>query len=334
MNILVYDVAAEKGGAASIVEYFYQKHLNDKSNHYYYLLSTYQLDEAENITVINIPSIKKSWFHRIVFDYIGSRDILKKYHIDQVISLQNLSLPSYKGRQVVYVHNALPFSEYRFGILEDTKLWVYQNIIGLLMYKSIKMSDKVIVQTEWMKKAVIEQCGIEANKIEVDFPEVYVQKTLKYNYIANKNIFFYPANESIFKNHKIIIDACKILISNGCTNFEVVFTLNGNENDDILKIRNEAEKSGINVKWEGVIPRQKVFEWYEKSVLLFPSYIETIGLPIYEAMQVGTPIIITTCEYAQSIAKEYPWKKSFKYNNANQLAEIMLDMCQNSNLLV
>lgn len=40
MNILVYDVAAESGGAAVVLERFYNKHKSDKNNHYYYLLST------------------------------------------------------------------------------------------------------------------------------------------------------------------------------------------------------------------------------------------------------------------------------------------------------
>ena len=306
MNILVYDVAAENGGAASILEYYYEIHSKDKENQYYYLLSSYKLDNTENITVINVPTVKKSWLHRLYFDYIGSRRILKKYQIEKVFSLQNIGLPSFGGEQIVYVHNALPFCEYRFGIFEDLKMWIYQNVIGRLMFNSIKKANKVIVQTEWMKEAVINKCGI-TNKVEVSFPKVYIPEGMTYNGDFCK-CFFYPANESKFKNHKIIIEASKRLIDLGYTDFEIVFTLTGNENDYISEIRREAETYNINVKWLGLVSRDKVFEWYTKSILLFPSYIETIGLPIYEAMQVGTPIIVTNCKYAQSITEGYAKK--------------------------
>ena len=326
MNVLVYDVAAESGGAASILEYYYAIHAKEKQNRYIYLLSTYHLEDTDNITVINEPSIKKSWAHRLYYDYVGSKKILKKYKIDQVLSLQNLRLPAFKGEQTIYVHNALPFCEYHFGIFEDSKMWIYQNIIGRLMYGSIKRADKVIVQTDWIKEAIIQKCKIK-DKVEVSFPKVFIPEDVSYNGGTGK-CFFYPANEAKFKNHKVIIEASKILIDSGYKDFEIVFTLTGQENDNISTIRREAEEHNIRVRWEGMLPRDEVFAWYTKSILIFPSYIETIGLPIYEAMQVGTPIIVTNCKYAQSISEGYANKKSFDYNNAKQLAEIMIATCR------
>ena len=52
MNILVYDIAAEEGGAVSVLKAFYEQHKEDKQNRYVYLLSTYHLEETDNITVI------------------------------------------------------------------------------------------------------------------------------------------------------------------------------------------------------------------------------------------------------------------------------------------
>lgn len=331
MNVLVYDVAAESGGAASILEYYYAIHAKEKQNQYYYILSTYHLENTDNITVINEPMVKRSWAHRLYFDYLGSKKILKRFQIDQVLSLQNLRLPAFKGSQIIYVHNALPFSEYRFGLFEDPKMWVYQNIIGRLMYRSIKRADKVIVQTEWMKEAIINKCRI-IDKVEVSFPKVNIPDGIRYNKEKCK-CFFYPANESKFKNHKVIIEASRILIDSGYSDFEIIFTLTGDENDNISAIRHQAEEHRIKVNWVGILPRDEVFKWYAKSILIFPSYIETLGLPIYEAMQIGAPIIVTNCKYAQSISKGYFKKLSFDYNNANQLANIMMSLCQESKSL-
>lgn len=324
MNILVYDVAADTGGAATILENYYHTHLDDSYNHYYYLLSTYHLENTENSTILSYPVIKKSWLNRIIFDCFKSKKLIKKYHIDQVYSLQNTMLPTFKGYQTIYVHNALPFSEYRFSV-KEFKMWLYQNIIGKLIIRSIKKADKVIVQTEWMKEAIFDQCKVR-DKVEVHFPKVEIPKGVSYKG-NDKKYFFYPANSAPFKNHEVVVEACKLLSKENINNYEVIFTLNGNENERISRLKAEAEHHHLNIRWIGIIPREDVFKWYEKSVLIFPSYIETIGLPIYEAMQVGSPIIVTNCGYAKSLSSNYERKKNFDFNNYFQLAESIKSIC-------
>ncbi|HOA81141.1 MAG TPA: glycosyltransferase, partial [Defluviitaleaceae bacterium] len=80
--------------------------------------------------------------------------MVKKYKPDKVLSLQNTIIPKVKkAKQEVYIHQSLPFVEYKFRFKENTGLWIYQNIIGRMIIRSIKKADHVIVQTEWMKKA-------------------------------------------------------------------------------------------------------------------------------------------------------------------------------------
>ena len=105
MRVLVYDVAAESGGALSVLEEYYRQHLEDRENHYVYLLSTARLDGAENITVLNHPEVKKSWLHRVLFDLFRLPAILREQRIDEVLSLQNTAVPGFRGRQTVYMHN-------------------------------------------------------------------------------------------------------------------------------------------------------------------------------------------------------------------------------------
>ena len=93
---------------------------------------------------------------RLFFDHIIAPKLIKDHDIDQVLSLQNIIIPHTSVFQSVFVHNALPFSEYRFRLKEDRLLWIYQNIIGKNIFKSIKKADRVIVQTNWMKNTIIE----------------------------------------------------------------------------------------------------------------------------------------------------------------------------------
>ena len=92
MRILVYDVAAENGGAVTVLNWFYGIHKEDKENQYVYLLGKHTLENTDNITVINVPEVK-TWLHRLWFDYIGVKKYLCDYKIEQILSLQNTDIP-------------------------------------------------------------------------------------------------------------------------------------------------------------------------------------------------------------------------------------------------
>lgn len=324
MNILVYDVAADGGGAATILSYYYRLHQQDRENHYYYLLSTYPLKNAENITVIHVPEVKKNWINRVLFDLYGAKKYLKQYEIHEVFSLQNNTLPCFPGRQVVYVHNALPFSEKKYGLFESRYLWIYQNVIGRLIKRSIRKADKVIVQTNWMKEEVCAQTGVRADKVEVSFPQFSYDAGYRYQE-EELTTFFYPANAFEFKNHQVIIDACLRLKQAGFTQYRVVFTLTGAENPSIAKLKAIAEQNGLPIEWTGTMDKEHLFAAYAASVLLFPSFIETIGLPILEAMSVGAPIIAADTKYAREVVGGYQDAVFFSPTDAGKLADIMSD---------
>lgn len=322
MNIAVIDVAAQDGGAATILEYFYSQHKSDMNNTYYYFLSTYELENTPNIKVLNFPNIKDGWHKRILFDIFGITAYLKKYDIQKVLSLQNIILPRFFGPQEVYIHNAIPFAEHRFSISESKYLWIYQNLIGALIKRSIHKADHVIVQTEWMKDAV---CNTDKNaysKVDVLFPELVLPTGYQYEKQRDA-IFFYPASGALFKNHKVIIQACEILKKEGIRNYTVVFTLTGKENDEVKRLYNTALREQLNIQWIGKIERKECFDIYQKAVLLFPSYIETIGLPIYEAISVGSPLILSDCNYARSGASGYENVRYFKFDDPQALSEII-----------
>ncbi|MBK5484110.1 glycosyltransferase [Peribacillus sp. TH16] len=207
---------AESGGALSVLNEFHNDAIlcKDKSIHWIFVVSKPVLAETDNIKVLRYPWIKKSWFHRLFFDNFVAAKLVRKYDADKILSLQNITIPYTKIKQDLYVHNSLPFIDYRFPFKKNKHLWVYQNIIGRSIIKSIKNADEVIVQTEWMKKAIIE-IGIVNKNIEVVPPKINLD--VKSFFEANKHTlstFFYPASAFDYKNHKLIVEACKILKKN------------------------------------------------------------------------------------------------------------------------
>ena len=306
MKIMVFDVPAEKGGALSILNEFYNRYKEDRDNEYIFVVSKPKIEETENIKVLRYPWIKKSWFHRLYFDNFIAPKIISEYGVDKVLSLQNIIIPHTKVYQTVYVHNALPFSEHKFSILEDRLLWTYQNVLSRGIYKSIRKANKVIVQTEWMSRACVEKLNVNKDKIEVLQPEINIVVETKFQpNKENLSTFFYPASSALFKNHKVIVDACIELKKMGFNNYKVIFTLDGDENENISNLYKEIKNNDLPITFIGNISRKEVFNYYSKSVLIFPSYIETVGLPLIEAKMHDTPIIASNTEFSHEILDGY-----------------------------
>ena len=323
MRILVYDVAASEGGAITVLKSFYEELKQDKENQYLFVLGVYELEETDNIRVLNFPWIKKSPLHRLYFDHFIAHKLVKAYEIDRVLSLQNIELPHAGVLQTVYEHNALPFSEYKFKIWEAPDLWVYQQILGRMMKSSIRKADKVIVQTNWMKEEIVRQCGIPTDRIEVKFPHVEMLPTESYHLDEDKPVFFYPANASAYKNHRTFLEACKLLNQSGYENYEVIWTVTGEENDSIRAMKKETEEAGLPIRFEGTMPRRRLFDLYASSVLVFPSYIETIGLPLLEARSAGAWILAADCLYARDMVGDYERAEFFGIFDSEKLCELM-----------
>lgn len=302
MRIMVFDVPAESGGALSILHEFYNESKKDVNNKYYFVISKPDLQETDNIRVLRFPWIKISWFHRLFFDYFIAANLIRKNKIDKVLSLQNIIIPNTNVFQSLFVHNALPFTDHRISFFEDKLLWVYQNILSKSIFSSIRKANEIIVQTQWMKNKCVEKLKLNESKVVVRTPSVDIKVNKFFNNTrCSYSTFFYPASGVIFKNHQVIIDACLKLQSEGIDNYKVIFTLRGDENKYVINLYRQIQKNQLPIEFIGSISREDVFDYYSKSVLIFPSVIETVGLPLIEATLHNTPILVSSCEYAYDL---------------------------------
>ena len=144
MNILVYDVAASESGALTVLYDFFQEVLENPKDdiHWMFVVSTPELPHSDVIRVIRFPWVKKSWLHRLWFEHFVAPKVAKKNKADLIFSLQNITVPHMRIPQVVYVHQSLPFVAYRFKFMENRLFWIYQNIIGRKIIKSIRQAKK------------------------------------------------------------------------------------------------------------------------------------------------------------------------------------------------
>ena len=326
MKIMVFDVPAESGGALTILKQYYEDAVNDtdKDNNWWFVISTPELVETENVRVLRFPWIKNSWVHRLYFDKFVAHRIVEQYQVDEVLSLQNIIVGGVKCKQTLYLHISLPFVEKRYRITEDAKLWAYQNLISRMIYKSVRKADKVIVQTKWMKDVCVSKLKVMSEKIAVIPPKINIEINRYYEPKAKHlHTFFYPANGFIYKNHKVIVDAALLLKERGVSDYKIIFTLQGDENKHIEDLYNQVKKNNLPIEFIGAITQEQVFDYYSCSVLIFPSYIETFGLPMLEARLHHTPVLASDMPFSHEILDGYEKVRFFGVEEVVVLAEMM-----------
>ena len=317
MKIVVNDIAASSGGALSILISFYDYiKANDKINEWIFLLSDNYIEETENIKVILLPKIKYSWFRKLVFDFITGRKFIKALKPNVVFSMQNIITFGFKLPQVVYVHQSLPFQTVKkFSLLKKNErhLAVYQYFIGAVIRSSVKRADKVIVQTQWMKAAVAKKTKIQEDKIFHVWPDINNTADFRKENEFDNSSFFYPTADNIYKNNSFVYKACEILQQKNIHDFSVKMTL-----ENLISIQN--------IAFIGRISREQVIDEYNKSALIFPSYIETFGLPLAEARQMGTIILASNCPFSLEVLDGYENAYFFDPFNPDELAGLMLEV--------
>ncbi|MGB4661069.1 MAG: glycosyltransferase [Mobilitalea sp.] len=312
MRIMVFDVPAESGGALTILNQYYEKAKRDFNNEWIFIISTPDLAENENLKVLNFRWVKKSWLHRFYFDNFVAYKLVKQYQIDEILSLQNVIIKNVRIEQILYLHQPLPFVKKRYGFIENYKFWIYQNIISRMIYRSIEKAFSVIVQTKWMKDACIEKTNVNPDKIIIEPPCFDIIVREKYEK-DNSDILllFYPAAGASYKNHKIIVEALNRIDTKKRKLFKVIFTLKGNENANIKELYDIVEKNQLPIDFIGQISSDEVYNYYAKSTLIFPSYIETFGLPLLEAKLHGSPILASDCAFSHEVLEKYDNVKFF-----------------------
>ncbi|MGI6264790.1 MAG: glycosyltransferase [Acutalibacteraceae bacterium] len=320
-RILVVDVAAHEGGALTILRQFYREACADTDNVYGFCVSLPELEETANVSVKRFPWVKKGWLHRLWFDHVTVQKAVRQFAPDEILSLQNLLVSRAKVPQTLYLHQPLPFSPHRFSLKQNPKFWVYQHLIARGIYRSVRRASTVIVQTEWMKRAVCEKCGITGDSVVIEPPVTAVQVAGQFDYDCWDRLFFFPAAPYAYKNHAAILQAMLILRRRGITDYRVQFTLTPQQ----LPLTAEQEILRDQLILSGAIPGEEVMELYTRAALIFPSYIETYGLPLLEARLSGAPILASDEPFSHEILDGYGDVAYFDPFDPVQLADKMAE---------
>ena len=323
---MVFAIPAENGGALSNLMELYRLACDDTHNQWVFAVGVANIETRNNIEVINYPFAKKSWLNRLFFDFFIYGRLIKTHNPDIVYNQQSFIKRQYnKAINFFYATNVLFFSEIKVSPLKNFSLWLRSFILKPFEVYSIKNADKIIVESEWFRDLLCDRYNLSSEQFVVKEIHTLVKKKAEYHQ-SKPCCFFYPASAFIYKNHQIILDAA-LLLKKDNLDFSIVFTLNGTENKYISSVKSFSDSYSLPVKWCGRLNTQELERYYESSVLVFPSKLESAGLPLYEAMEMDTPILCSDMRYAKSATNNYNKVHYFSPDNSLELYNYMKRFC-------
>lgn len=322
--IVVSAVNLVEGGPLTVLSECL-KYLSSALSGEYEIVALVNKKEAcffKNITYLEFPKSKKSWLNRLYYEYYYFSKLSKKLDPFLWLSLHDITPNVSAKRLAVYCHNPSPFPALTF---KDLCWGGYKFVLFKLFYRylyaiNIKKNNFVILQQDSLRKRFEQLTGV--NNIVVAHPELSL-KVKASSLPGTENTFFYPAFPRVFKNLEVIGRASEILLKEGVTNFQVIFTISGNENRYARYIYN-LFKHIKNVKFIGLQNRDRILELYRSaSCVIFPSKLETWGIPITEAKIFSKPILLADLDYAHETLGTYDKVNFFDPDDPVQLAGLM-----------
>lgn len=306
MNILVNCAALHDRGGLSVAKEFLNEvsssaFLKDKKINLYVVCSDNRLlkYENENIKIYCFEEYKKSFFKKAIFEIFFLKRFIREHGIKILLSLQNTGINSRKLKQYVMIHQPIPFSDISYKSLEVKNIIKYSILLRYYYKLNINKYDTVFVQTDWMKKSIINNYRFR-NKIYVIRPgNVNIRRcSEKLPHKADEILsscahprFIYVTNTEKYKNNDRLIKAVDSYNKKNEKKVYLFLTISG--------------KSTDYVKYLGKIPHESMYELYKNcDALIFASLLETLGLPILEAYDAGLDVLVSDIDYAHEICKE------------------------------
>lgn len=266
----------------------------------------------------------KDKFEIQINENIKNCDIIHAHTIEprNYIKMKKAKVPT-----VSYVHflpdtldGSIKIPKFAFKVFKKYVISFYKN------------ADHLVVVNPIFKKDMVKY-GLDENKI------TYIP-----NFVSKEKFFKMKKNDiknvrkelNIKDDEFVVLGAGQVQHRKGVVDFvEVAKKLPditfiwaggfsfGNITDGHKELQKIMENPPKNVKFLGIIPRDKMNELFNASDLLFvPSYNELFPMTILEACSTNTPLLLRDLELYEDIL----FKKYLKANNNEEFAKIINDL--------
>ena len=328
-RIVVSAVNLFEGGPLSILRDCLRGALVECGSHYEIvaLVHSKTIVGVPGICYIELPHSRRSWLHRLYYEYVRFRGISGELRPFLWLSLHDITPNVAAERRAVYCHNPAPFFRLRLRhVILDPRFAMFVLFYSWLYRINIRQNSHVIVQQEWMARKFRENFGL--SQVLVARPTVPGNEGSSAICGTPSHSFVFPTFPRVFKNVEVLGEAAKLLLAEGGCDAEFLVTFDGGENRYARSIR-QRYGSLPNFRLIGPLSRLEVFALYSRAVaLVFPSLLETWGLPLTEFQVFQRPILAADLPYARETLGDFPYAKFFPAEDPRALARLVREVLQ------
>jgi glycosyltransferase involved in cell wall biosynthesis len=250
----------------------------------------------KNIKFFYFPKSKKNWLFRVFYEYFYFYFLSLRIQPNIWFSLHDTTPTVKASKRFVYCHNPSIFLKFPLSSISlDPKQFLFSKFYKYLYRINIKKNTSVITQQAWMAdefSRIFNVKNVLVAEPDVNIDKAPIEKNRRSTEGGRNFTLFYPAYPRFFKNHSIIFKA-QHLISRA----SFWLTITGSENKYAKKLVEQYPL--INIELLGLLSRSRVFELYQEcDALIFPSLLETWGLPLTEFKAFNKPIVAADLPYA------------------------------------
>lgn len=225
-----------------------------------------------------------------------------KHKHDKIFCFHGLPPVFYNGAEIiVFLQNRLYISGFSVsGYNFKTSLRL--TFERLMFYTLRSKVAEFIVQSNSMK-AQTEQNLKKLKSILVTVQPFISQEPpyVSTELLEKKYDFVYIADGSAHKNHQTLFTAWRLLAENG--HYPTLLVTLSDDNiqliETIEKLNNEYSCKIINV---GYVSKETVYKVYQQTAaLIYPSLVESFGMPLIEAKQYGLAVVAAELDYVRDV---------------------------------
>lgn len=286
-----------------------------------------ELADYPGIEYIEMPDCIKGWGRRLWCEYVTMRGISKKLApVYLWLSLHDTT-PNVKAeRRAVYCQTSFPFLKLKRQDLRFNYKIVLFGLFTRFAYRiGIKNNRFLIVQAQWLRDGFSKMFGLPRERFVVAPPErKEAPAGLLYDGKSEVYTFFMASIADCHKNFETLCEAARLLQDEvGTGKFKVVLTI-GAEDNGYSRWLHEQWGGVLSVEFAGYMDKKRLYSHYSTAdCLVFPSRVETWGLPISEFAATGKPMLLADLPYAHETSAGSRQTAFFDACNAVELKNMM-----------
>lgn len=277
-----------------------------------------------NVTYIENKWPKKRWINRLWYEYVTMRAISKEIGpVYLWFSLHDTTPTVVAERRAVYCHNAFPFYKWKLhDMIFAPKIMLFALLSKYIYKTNIRRNNYVVVQQEWLRKALSDMFRLDRHKVMVSPPNKQKHQfvEVKDTVYPQQFSFVFAGSPNSHKNFEVLCEAALLLEKQGIFDFKIHITIKGDENKYARWLH---KKYGHlqTIDFLGFVTRETLQQYYVNSdCLLYPSKVESWGLPISEFALLRKPMLLADLPYAHDTAAGSEKVSYFDPENAVELA--------------